>query len=316
MDYTGHIYAPEHDLAIWDFMSGSQPNGVAEASVLPGDYHVHTTFSDGTGSVAECIEHAIGVGLPEIGIADHVSAEQPSPWEMPTIPLVHLERYVTEVRDVASRYDEITVLLGIEADYAPEHEVQLRALLDAWPFDYVIGGVHTVDGFDFDDPARRHDPRWSDADALFAAYYGAVRQAAEFGGFDVIAHLDYIGLWGHVPGPAVGEVIASSLDAIAISGAAIELNTDRISDPAGVMYPSDELLRAAGDRGIPLVISSDAHAARQVGQLWSEAMERAVRAGFRRALRLSDRALMPLPQEPQLVITGGRRLPPQDGHAA
>ena len=297
-------------------MSGSRPNSVAERSVLPGDYHVHTTFSDGAGSVAECIEQAITVGLPEIGIADHVSAVQPSPWPMPTISFTRLERYVEEVQAAASCYDEITVLLGIEADYAPQHEVQLRELLDAWPFDYVIGGVHTVDGFDFDDPALRQDPRWSDADALFAAYYAAVRQAAEFGSFDVIAHLDYIGLWGHAPGPAVGDLIGSSLDAIAASGAALELNTDRLSDPAGVMYPSDELLRAVGARGTPLVISSDAHAAEHVGQLWNEAIERAVRAGFQGTLRLSDRAVVPLPQEPQLVSTGGQRLSPQDGPAA
>jgi histidinol-phosphatase (PHP family) len=298
MDYTGDIDAPDYDLAIWDSMSGSRPDSVAEGGVLPGDYHVHTTFSDGTGSVAECVEQAITAGLPEIGIADHVSAVQPSPWETPTIPFARLERYVEEVRDAASRYDEITVLLGIEADYVPGHEAQLRALLADWPFDYVIGGVHVVDDFDFDDPARRHDPRWSDADALFAAYYGTVRRAAEFGGFDVIAHLDYIGLWGHTPGPAVGEVIGSSLDAIAASGAALELNTDRISDPAGVMYPSDELLCAVGARGTPLVISSDAHAAEHVGQLWNEAMERAVRAGFQGTLRLSDRTLVPLPQGP------------------
>ncbi len=265
--------------------------------VLPGDYHVHTTYSDGSGSVAECIEHAIAVGLPEIGIADHVSSVQPTPWEMPTIPFARLERYVAEVRDAARRYDEITVLLGIEADYVPEHEEQLRTLLEAWPFDYVIGGVHMADGFDFNDPARRHDPCWSDADALFAAYYGTVRRAAESGAFDVIAHLDYIGLWGHTPGPAVCSAIDSSLDAIAASGAAIELNTDRISDPAGVMYPSDELLSAASRRRIPLVISSDAHAAQQVGQLWSEALERAIRAGYGEALRLSDRTVVPLPQE-------------------
>jgi histidinol-phosphatase (PHP family) len=276
---------------------------------------VHTTFSDGTGSVAECIEQAIAVGLPEIGIADHLSPQQPSPWAMPTIPLTQLERYVAEVRDAASRYDEITVLLGIEADYAPEHEPQLRALLDAWPFDYVIGGVHAVDGFDFDDAAYRHDPRWSEADALFAAYYGSVRRAAEFGGFDVIAHLDYIGLWGHTPGPAVSDAIAAALDAIAASGAALELNTDRFSDPAGVMYPSDNLLRAAGARRIPLVISSDAHAAVQVGQLWSEATERALRAGFGRALRLSDRNLVPLPQERQLVTIGRRPFSSGDGSA-
>ena len=274
-----------------------RPQQNAAGRDLPGDYHVHTTFSDGTGSVAQCIEQAITVGLPEIGISDHLSPVQPSPWAMPTIPLAQLESYVEAVREAASRYDEITVLLGIEADYSPEHEAQLRTLLDAWPFDYVIGGVHSVDGFDFDDPALRHDPRWSNADALFSAYYETVRRAAQFGGFDVIAHLDYIGLWGHATGQVVGDVSNRALDAIGASGAAIELNTDRISDPAGVMYPSDELLNAASQRRIPLVISSDAHAARHVGRLWSEALARAQSAGYRGALRLSDRRVVPLPQE-------------------
>ena len=168
-------------------------------------------------------------------------------------------------------------------------------LIDAWPFDYVIGGVHMVDGFDFNDPALRDDPRWSDPDPLFASYYETVRRAAEFGGFDIIAHLDYIGLWGHKPGTAVDPAIDTSLDAIAASGAAIELNTDRFSDPAGVMYPSADLLCAARARDVPLVISSDAHAADQVGLLWDEALERAAQAGFRGTLRLSDHTLVPLP---------------------
>src|SRR5664279_1473711 len=98
-------------------MGEARADGDAEANTLPGDYHVHTTFSDGTGSVADCIEQAISVGLTEMGIADHVSPAQPSPWVMPTIPYARLDDYVAEVRDVASRYDEITVLLGIEADY-------------------------------------------------------------------------------------------------------------------------------------------------------------------------------------------------------
>ena len=277
-------------------MSEWQLDGAAQPNVLPGDYHTHTTYSDGSGTVAECIEQAIQVGLSEIGISDHISAVQPSPWRMPTIPFAHLERYVAEVREAAGRYDEITVLVGIEADYAPQYESQLRAVLDAWPFDYVIGGVHAIDGFDFDDRATRGDARWKDPDALFAAYYETVRRAAEFGGFDVIAHLDYIGLWGHTPGTGAHASIAAALDAIAASGAAIELNTDRFSDPAGVMYPSDELLRAAGDRGTPLVIGSDAHEAAHVGRAWGEAIERAARAGFSGVLRLSDRRPVPLPQ--------------------
>jgi histidinol-phosphatase (PHP family) len=298
MDREKNIYASDYDLTVSDFMSGSRPDGIAQAGVLPGDYHIHTTYSDGTGSVAACIEQAISVGLTEIGISDHISAVQPSPWKMPTIPFTDLERYIAEVREVARRYDEITALVGIEADYAPEHESHLHAVLDGWPFDYVIGGVHAVDGFDFDDPSMRDDPRWADPDALFIAYYDKVRQAAQFGKFDIIAHLDYIGLWGHTPGPPVDEPIAAALDAIAASGAAIELNTDRISDPAGVMYPSDRLLRAASERGIPLVLGSDAHRAAHVGRLWDEAMERAAKSGFPGLLRISDHTVAPLPHRP------------------
>ncbi len=276
-------------------MSDSRQGRAAPVGCVPGDYHVHTTYSDGGGTIAECVEHAISKGLPEIGIADHLSAVQPTTWDSSSIPFALLDRYVEEVRDAAARYDEIVVLLGVEADYVPEYEAELAELLSAYPFDFVVGGVHVIDGFDFDDPAQRDDARWSNADALFAASYQAVRRAAEFGRFDILAHLDYIGLWGHTAGPTVDAEIDAALDAIAASGSAIELNTDRISDPAGVMYPSVDILRRALVRGIPLVISSDAHAAQHVGRLWDEGMARAREAGYRETLRLSDRALVALP---------------------
>jgi len=262
---------------------------------VPGDYHVHTKYSDGEVTVVEGVAHAIAVGLPEIGSADHLSPVQPTPWETGTIPFARLERYAEEVQGVAARHGEIAVRLGVEADYVPEHEAELRAALSALPLDFVIGGVHVVDGFEFDDPASRHDPRWSAPDALFAAYYDKVLRAAESGCFDVIAHLDWIGLWGHSPGPAVADMIDAALDAIAASGGAIELNTDRISDPAGVMYPSVDILQRARSRDIKLVISSDAHSAEHVGRLWDEGVAMARGAGYREWLRLSDRTLVPLP---------------------
>ena len=61
------------------------------------------------------------------------------------------------------------------------------------------------------------------------------------------------------------------------------------------MYPSPAILRAAHARGIPLVIDSDAHEAEHVGRLWDEAIALAREAGYRETLRLSDRALVPLP---------------------
>ena len=262
---------------------------------LPGDYHVHTTYSDGSGSVEECVARAVALGLPEIGIADHLSGVHHSVWDAASIPLERLDDYVEEVLAAASRHGDIKVLLGVEADYVADHEAGFAEILSAYPFDYVVGGVHVLNGFDFDDPAKRGDPRWSDPDALFFAYYEAARRAAEFGRFAFIAHLDYVGLWGHKPGPGVDAAIDATLDAMAAAGTAIELNTDRVSDPAGVMYPFPGTLRRACERGIRLVLSSDAHAPEHVGRLWDEAIGMARQAGYRETLRLSDRTLAPLP---------------------
>ena len=262
---------------------------------LPGDYHVHTTWSDGDGDVAECIARAVALGLPEIGFADHLAGVEATPWDSATIPHERVGEYVDEVLEAARRHSDITVLLGVEADYVAEHETELGAVLAAYPFQYVIGGVHVVEGFAFDDPAGRDDDRWSDPDAVFAGYYRAVRRAAESGRFDIMAHLDYIGLWGHRAGRSVGPEIDAALEAMATAGCAIELNTDRFSDPAGVMYPLPETLRRARESGIALVIGSDAHEAAHVGRAWPEAIALAEQTGYRETLRMSDRAGVPLP---------------------
>ena len=271
-------------------------NGAAAPVVRqPGDYHVHTSYSDGSGSVEECVERAVALGLREIGIADHLSGGQPTPWNWASMPVARLDDYVREVREAAARHRDITVLLGVEADYVAVHEAEITEILSAYPFQYVVGAVHMLDGFVFDNPATRDDPRWSDPDALFSANYRAIRAAAEFGHFDIIAHLDYIGLWGHRGGPGVDREIDAALRAMAASGCAIELNTDRFSDPAGVMYPLPTTLRRARTLGVPLVISSDAHAAEHVGRIWDEAIALAREAGYRETLRVSDRAAVPLP---------------------
>ena len=257
-------------------------------SALPGDYHVHTTWSDGTGSVEECVARAVDLGLPELGIADHVSPD-PLPGEDWWVPLERLGDYLADVRAAAERHDDITVLAGLEAEFVVGREAELDRLLDAYPWDCVVLGVHVVDGFVFDDPGLRRDARWTRPDELLAAYYRTMRRAAEYGRGDILAHFDYISLWGHEPGAAVLPEIEAALDALAASGLALELNSDRISDPAGVMYPSREILRMACERGIPLVIDSDAHEAEHVGRLWDEAVEHAAAAGYRETLRISDR---------------------------
>ena len=43
-----------------------------QPTIVPyGDYHTHTVFSDGTGTLEENIQHAISIGLKEYAVTDH-----------------------------------------------------------------------------------------------------------------------------------------------------------------------------------------------------------------------------------------------------
>ena len=172
------------------------------ARALPGDYHAHTTYSDGSGTVAESVEQAIAVGLSEIGISDHISAVQPSPWKMPSIAFADLGATSPRCETAAGSYER--------GHGAARHRGRLRCPNTKTS---CVRGARR--------PAvrlrDRRRARWSTASIsttppcattlagttstpLFTAYYDKVRRAAQFGKFDIIAHLDYIGLWGHTPG--------------------------------------------------------------------------------------------------------------------
>ena len=80
------------------------------------------------------------------------------------------------------------------------------------------------------------------------------------------------------------------------SGAEIVATMRRQAEGFGArVLGQADILRRACSRGIPLVISSDAHAAEHVGRLWDEGIATAREAGYREWLRLSDRTLVPLP---------------------
>ena len=260
-----------------------------------GDYHIHTHFSDGEGEVVEFVERAIALGLPEIGFADHIVPPGLGDAGSYGVALEHVEDYVTAVRDAAARYPEIRVLLGTEADYLIEHEEALAAILAQFPFDYVIGSIHFVGSFDFADEAKEHHPLWNDVDDVFRGYYEATCRAAESGLFQIMAHVGYVGLWGHQPSAAIVASEDKALRAIADAGMVLELNTGGPLDPIGDMYPSEGVLQRAALMGVTLTLSSDAHTTDDVAMLYEEGVARARAAGYTTVVRMSDRAEVPLP---------------------
>ncbi|MFO7273710.1 MAG: histidinol-phosphatase [Bacillota bacterium] len=267
------------------------------------DYHMHTVrCGHAVGTMEAYVEAAIARGLGEIGFSDHVPMywvpeEQRDP--SGAMSMAELEAYVADVLRLRERYPEIPIRLGLEADFIPGHEEELVRLLEPYPWDYVIGSVHFLGDWNFDHPAFVHRFAEWDIDDLYDRFFALEQMAAESGLFDILAHIDLIKIFGHRPNRDLSEAYARLAGAIARAGVAIELSTAGLRKPVGEYYPAPALLKACCERGVPLVISSDAHAPEQVGWGFEQARALALETGFTHTVRFAGRRrqLVPLAGE-------------------
>ncbi len=236
--------------------------------LLP-DYHIHTArCGHAKGAMWEYVEKALVLGLPEIGFADHI----PMYWlndqdRDPGIAmsLEVLAEYVAEVEKLRVAYPDIPIKLGIEADYIPGFEAELTKILDSYPFDYVLGSVHYIDGWGFDNPAYLKRYKYYNIDDLYCRYFSLVQQAARCGLFNVLAHPDLIKKFGYRPQGDMREVYDKTAYAFAEAGVGAEINTAGLRVPAKEIYPALGLLQAFHKYAVPVTTGSDAHEPEQVG---------------------------------------------------
>lgn len=257
------------------------------------DYHVHTHFCPhASGRAEEYVLRAVELGLDEIGFAEHVPMYWlPKERRDATIAMdeAQMDEYVQTVLDLDSRFPEIHVRLGIEADYIPGAEDALARLLAPYPWDYVYGSVHFLGEWGFDNPAAAHRYDEWNLDELYETYFDTVAAAAESGLFDVIGHIDVIKKWGHRPPRPSHELFVRAADAVASAGVGVELNTAGYRKPVRELYPSAKLLTALVERGVDLTLGSDSHAPSEVGLALDAAVSEARAAGAVSLVRFQKR---------------------------
>lgn len=238
------------------------------------------------------VEAAIAAGLKEIGFSDHIPmywlpAEKRDPGI--AMRMEELEEYVGDVLRLRSRYPEIPIRLGVEADFIPGREDDLTRLLSPYPWDYVIGSVHFIGDWDFDNPASVNRYAEWDISELYAKFFTLECMAAESGLFDILAHIDLIKKFGHRPSHDLGRLYTDVASTIARAGVAIELSTAGLRKPVREIYPNPSLLKECCDRGVPLIISSDAHRPEEVSWGFKEARELALAIGYTQTVRFEGR---------------------------
>jgi DNA polymerase (family 10) len=206
---------------------------------LKGDLHMHTTATDGRADAETMAIAARAAGLSYIAITDHSQALAMANGLNERAALEHARR----VRALNARLEGITVLAGIECDIRADGTMDLADDCLA-ELDIVIASVHSA--FNQDEAQM--------TDRLLRA----------------IA-CPWVDVIGHPTGRLILKRdgyrvnVERLIAAAAAAGVALEINgqPDRLD-------LDEQHARLARDRGVKLVVDSDAHSPAALGQLrWS-----------------------------------------------
>lgn len=222
---------------------------LVELTDLRGDLHSHTTATDGRDDIQTMALAAQKLGLEYLAITDHSQSLAMANGLDETRALAHAAR----IREIGARLEGMTLLAGVECDIRADGTLDLADDCLAG-LDYVVASIHSQFGME---PARMSD---------------RILRAIECPWVDAIGHPTGRLLLRRDPYlPALDEIF----DAAAAAGLAMEINAQ-----VNRLDLSDVHARRAIERGVRLVIASDAHSQAAFGVLrWGVQVAR--RAGAR-----------------------------------
>lgn len=256
------------------------------------DYHMHTPLcGHAVGSPSEYAQTAVKAGLEEIGFSDHapfVHMRDPGV----TMGIEQLPDYYRMIEDVRKEFQgTLRIKVAIEADFIPGYEDKTKAILDDYPYDYVIGSVHFINDWGFDNPDEREQWNEQDVNQVYREYFDLLRQTAQSGMYDIMAHVDLVKKFGNRPTEDMTDEIRKTARVFKECGVAVEINTSGAYKPANEMYPALDHLKIYCEAGIPLTFGSDAHDPDHVGRDFDKAVDLARAAGFSEYILFKDRKI-------------------------
>jgi len=256
------------------------------------DYHLHLWPHEESSvwfkldQIADYCDEAARHGVNELALTEHtsrfvdvVSAVGPF-WlkygHEPTSPVLaqyldwhgrnSLERYV----ELAQRAKDegLPVKIGLEVDYYKDQMDIVSPILAQYPFDVLIGSVHWLGSWQFDDyevPTHYHEWTVRDVDQCWADYSVAIEELAAANAVDVLAHVDLVKVAGF---QASDRAPFWDLMANAAAGAdlSVECSSAGWQKPVAEQYPAEGLLERLVARGVTFTTASDAHSLERVGE--------------------------------------------------
>ncbi|NLO88979.1 MAG: histidinol-phosphatase [Clostridia bacterium] len=255
------------------------------------DYHVHCRYcADAEGSIEEYCLKAIERGISEICFTPHYEADPVRraidgfvrmEGKLVSVTGSWLDSYFKEIEQARKRFgNQLIIKAGIEMDHIPGMERDLREVVSSYPFDYVLGAVHSIDhtAISSETESSIYFLKHSVSE-LLEDYYSILEEAVAAGIYNAIAHLDIFKRFGFkyysreelekLPKRARG-VLKEAIK----RGIAFEINTSGYRQGPGEPFPGRWLLEYCVDQGAKLfTVGSDAHRPDDLGRDILKALE-------------------------------------------
>ncbi len=240
------------------------------------------------GEPEEYVRQAIAKGIDEIGFSDH--NPMPDGYDAAfRMTVEEFPSYIEKVVRVREQFPDFPIKLGLEADFHDGTEDFVYNTTNEYDFDYIIGSVHYLGDWGFDNPenAKRFEGR--DLFELYRQYFEKVARLAASGLYDILGHPDVIKKFGHRPERPYDDLMGQALDAVHRAGMSLDVNTSGLRRPAKEIYPSRRFLELAREVGVGVTLGSDAHKPGEVGHEFGAAVELLKSVGYRDVQRYTQR---------------------------
>jgi histidinol-phosphatase (PHP family) len=176
-----------------------------------------------------------------------------------------LDEYKELVEKIRSREYPIKVSFGLEICWFEQHEDIIRNLTSDGFFDYLLGSVHWVDNWTFNQ--RKYQWLGRDLNQIYRGYFELENSLVESGIFDIIAHPDLITCHGLYPDYDLTNTYRELCENVKAHDMLFEMNT---SKGLGV---NEQFFNIALETGVKFSTGSDAHRVEDVGRRIKEVTE-------------------------------------------
>ncbi len=253
--------------------------------MILSDSHTHCDFSfDSRVPMEEMVNSALQKGLKYYTTTDHLDYDTPP--ESP-IQTFDIDKYFAKHKEVKNAFsDDISLFVGVEFGLQPHLGNTLNEVARNHAFDFIIGSLHLVDGFDPYFSTDIYTTLGSDGayDRYLQYTYESIQQADNF---DALGHIDYIIRYNNQGERKIEykkhkEIIDKIFRFLIKNDKALEINSKGYYHGIGNPHPNYALLRRYYDMGGRLItIGSDAHIKKRVADDFDKVEKNLKKIGFK-----------------------------------